>query len=369
VGLHDYVSVVREQGTQARLRGVMVDITERKRAEEALRQSEARFRRIVDSNMIGVCFWDIRGGISEANDLFLSIVGGARADLVTGRLKWRDITPPELRPQVEGVLRAMSNLGACAPFATEFLKADGGRVPVVMGAAYLDDSRERGVSFVLDMTERKRAEERQAFMMAELNHRVKNNLAAVLTLAEQSIKPAQTGAEIGESLLGRLRALARMHNALAQTHWHGAHLTPLVQQTVEAFRQGASSAVSISGDDVVLPARTASALAMAIHELATNAMKYGSLSRPEGRVAVEWTTVTEAGRPMLRLTWTESGGPPVATPTRRGFGRELIEGGVAYEALGRVRLLFPSEGVRCEMVVSLGPEDPGHGAGPGVPCT
>lgn len=370
VWLRDYVTAVHENGRAARLRGVMVDITERKRAEEAVRQSESRFRRVVDSNMIGVCFWDIHGAIGEANDLFLSIIGKSRADLQGGALRLRDITPAEAAPPVERALLSMSGSGVCRPFATEFVKGDGSRVPVVMGAAFLEGSRDKGVSFVLDMTERKRAEERQAFMMAELDHRVKNNLAAVLTLAEQSIKPAQSVADFCETLMGRLRALARMHNSLAQTHWHGAHLLPLVQQTMEAFRQGASTAVSLTGEDVVLPPRTASALAMALHELATNALKYGALSSPEGRVAVAWSEVSESGRPMLRLTWTESGGPAVAPPTRRGFGRELIEGGVAHEALGRVSLGFPPSGVVCEMIVSLerdeqhGPDRAGRSPGP-----
>src|SRR5690606_32425758 len=134
----------------------------------------------------------------------------------------------------------MRHFGASKPYAKDFLRKDGSRVPVLIGDAFLENSTDRGVGFVLDVTERRIAEDRQAFMLKELDHRVKNNMMAVLTLTEQSLRAATDTAlpprAAVENLLARLRALARTHQTLAHNHWSGASLRALVRHTLEAFR-------------------------------------------------------------------------------------------------------------------------------------
>jgi len=341
-------------GSPTRMIGVVQDITDQHRTIEQLRASEARFRRVVESNLIGLFFWEPRGQIIEANDAFLQMLGYRQSDAASGRLNWRELTPPEFRQSDEDALAGLRRDGRCKPYVKEFMRSDGVRIPVLVGAAWLDDRRHQGIAYVLDITERKRAEQWQALMMAELDHRVKNNMAAVLTLTEQSLRSAQPPKEQAATLLGRLRTMARAHGALANTHWQGARLLPLVQRTLEAFRCSDSPNILTEGDDLLLPPKVATVLSMALHELGTNAMKYGALSVPEGVVRVNWECQhTPDAKRLLRLQWTERNGPRVEPPTRRGFGRELIEGGIRFECSGTVHMRFEPEGIVCEFEIPL----------------
>ena len=139
--------------------GFIRDISARKRAEEALREREGRIRSLVDANIIGVVFWDMSGGISEANDAFLRLSGYSRQDVRAGALRWTDMTPPEYRAVDETALEELKRTGINTPFEKEYIRKDGRRVPVLIGSATLDGAREEGVSFVLDLSQRKQAEE------------------------------------------------------------------------------------------------------------------------------------------------------------------------------------------------------------------
>lgn len=356
--VHQEADIVwNADGTPRQMIGVVQDITDRRAALEALRASENRFRRVAESNLIGLFFWDSHSVITDANRVFQDMMGFASSESFPQRVTWRDLTPSDYRAVDDNAIAELRRSGSCRPYAKELLRRDGSRIAVFVGMAYLDDTRQHGVCFVLDITERKQAERWQAFMMAELDHRVKNNMAAVLTLAEQTMRSAFTPAESGRILLGRLRALARTHGALAHTHWQGARLLPLVQHSLEPFRGADPSNIVIEGDDLLLPPRVATVMAMAVHELATNALKYGALSAPGGAIHVSWRTqrVSDALR-SLHLLWRETGGPPVTPPTRRGFGRELIEGGITYECAGTVKLSFLPSGVEC--IIDLPLSDP-----------
>ena len=139
--------------------GTATDVTERKRAEEALRESEAKIRRLVDSNIIGIFFTGLEGRILEANDAFLHLVGHDRDDLVSGRVRWTDLTPPEWRERDRRALAELSSNTIAQPYEKEFFRKDGSRVPVLIGGALFEEGGNEGVAFVLDLTERKRAEE------------------------------------------------------------------------------------------------------------------------------------------------------------------------------------------------------------------
>jgi two-component system CheB/CheR fusion protein len=194
-------------------------------------------------------------------------------------------------------------------------------------------------------------------MMAELNHRVKNTLATVQAIAHQTIANAADLPTFRETFLSRLLALSQTHNLLAHDAWLGAPLIGIINNELAPYRHGEARAndarVCLQGDELILPPKHALALSMAVHELATNAGKYGSLSVPEGRVSVTWTTHMQGHRPWLQLQWTETGGPEVVTPTRRGFGTRLINEGVPYELDGEVTLAFPPGGVTCTIDVPL----------------
>jgi len=195
-------------------------------------------------------------------------------------------------------------------------------------------------------------------MLAELNHRVKNTLATVQAIAQQTFANAPNLPAFAESFLSRLLALSQTHNLLAQDAWTGAPLAGIVNNELAPYRHGGDAhtddaRLRIQGDEITLPSKQALALSMALHELATNAGKYGSLSVPQGQVAVTWTTRMKGQRPWLLLQWTETGGPLVTPPTRRGFGSRLIGEGVPYELDGEVALVFAPDGVTCVIDVPL----------------
>jgi PAS domain S-box-containing protein len=208
------------------------------------------------------------------------------------------------------------------------------------------------IAIVQDITERRRAEEQQQLLMDELNHRVKNTLATVQSLAAQTLRSSGTPGEFAESMKGRLAALAGSHTLLTRTKWQGTSLAELVAQQLAPFGS-ATREVTISGEEVFLKPTAALAFGMVLHELTINAVKYGALSVPKGRVAVTWVADEDS---KLIVSWVESGGPPVQVPARRGFGRRMIEQGLAYELAGKVTLTFAAEGLRARIEVPLGPE-------------
>lgn len=199
-----------------------------------------------------------------------------------------------------------------------------------------------------DLTERKEAEELQRLMVNELNHRVKNSLATVQSIAMQTLRGA-VDAEAARHLLDqRICSLARAHDLLTARNWSGAALREVIGRAVEPF--GPAKFV-VDGPEVEVSPRYALTLSLALHELATNAAKYGALGAPLGKVEIAWRLADG----QLALDWRESGGPPVLPPLRRGFGSRLLERGLASELGGRTRLTFAPAGVACEIVAPLEP--------------
>lgn len=201
-----------------------------------------------------------------------------------------------------------------------------------------------------DIHDQKLAEEHLKLLVLELNHRVKNNLATVQAIAMQTLRGARDIDETRTSFLDRITALAAAHDVLNRDRWEGVSIAETAQAVLAAL-PSASDRIRLEGGDVRLPPQVAMSLSMAFHELGTNALKYGALSVPDGQVVVGWT-VDGAG-PTLRLTWAETGGPPVAAPTARGFGSRLLERGLASELQGEVRMIFDPAGLRCEIVAPV----------------
>jgi PAS domain S-box-containing protein len=215
-------------------------------------------------------------------------------------------------------------------------------------AVYEDGQAVRMAGISLDITARKLAEERQVLLINELNHRVKNTLASVQSLAMQTYRGAEANAGADEAFIERLYALARVHDLLSETAWEGASLADVVGQTLAPYVEEAGR-FTIAGPVVRLIPNAAVSLNMAFHELATNAMKYGALSTPAGRVDIAWRAEGED----VAIDWRESGGPRVAEPVRRGFGSRLIERGLARELGGEARFTFRPEGLTCQIRAPL----------------
>ncbi|KQO56548.1 histidine kinase [Methylobacterium sp. Leaf86] len=197
-------------------------------------------------------------------------------------------------------------------------------------------------------------QERQTIMLHELNHRVRNTLTTVQSLARQSRRTDETG----ERLEGRIISLSKTHDLLSRDDWAGASLRTVLENELALFRDGGEDRFRIDGPDIDLPPRYVLALGMTLHELTTNAAKYGALSDEAGRVDITWrVATTEGGARRLAMEWRESGGPAVAVPRRKGFGTRLINGGISHELGGTVHLDFDAAGLSCVMNVPLDEQD------------
>lgn len=194
----------------------------------------------------------------------------------------------------------------------------------------------------LDVTERKRGEEHRALLAEELNHRVKNSMATIQSIANQTLTHATSLAEARTAFNARLQSLSAAHDILTRDAWEGATLAEIAEEALRPFRSGAGTRFTIGGPPIRLPPRLALAFVMALHELATNAAKYGALSDDRGRVLLTWEVTGDA---RLRLRWEETGGPPVSTPARRGFGSRMIERVLAAEIGGTAEVEYRPGGV------------------------
>jgi PAS domain S-box-containing protein len=199
-----------------------------------------------------------------------------------------------------------------------------------------------------DITERKRSEAQIVNLAREAEHRTKNILSTVL--ATVRLSRAATSDDLKQLIEGRIAALAKVHGLFVQSRWAGAELHSLSMQELSPYGGGTEGRVRIDGPPVMLEPNTAQTVAISLHELATNAAKYGSLSAAGGHVEITWSRTTD-GR--LSLRWIESGGPPVTRPTHRGFGRSIMENIIAGQLRGEVRFDWCDQGLACEIVLPL----------------
>jgi two-component sensor histidine kinase/CheY-like chemotaxis protein len=208
----------------------------------------------------------------------------------------------------------------------------------------------RAVSEARERDERRRAEGQLKLLVAELSHRVKNTLAAVMSLARRTARSHTCVEAYEKALVSRLRALSDAHALLFEANWRATHLDQILERTIAPFRREGERAVAVSGPKVELPPRAALALSLVFHELITNSMKYGSLSREKGQVNAEWQIDGGDGSTgRVTLIWSESGGPAVTPPQKTGFGTHLIERSVRYELDGEAVLRYPETGFVCEL--------------------
>lgn len=208
-----------------------------------------------------------------------------------------------------------------------------------------DGRASRLAGIALDVTDRKQAEAHRALLANELNHRVKNTLATVQAIVVQTLRARLSHDETRDIIQGRIQSLAAASDVLTRESWDGATLTAVAMTALAPFRVDGDRRITIRGPEVMLTPRLALAFAMAFHELATNAVKYGALTNAIGRVHLDWDVVDGARPRTLRLTWRELDGPPVDPPTRRGFGSRLIERALADELEGRAEIAYRPDGI------------------------
>jgi PAS domain S-box-containing protein len=332
--------------------GVNVDVTEREEAERQLRESEERFRLAVEAAPSGMVMSDADGRIVMVNAHAETLFGYDRDELVGERIEL--LVPERFKPGHPAYRETYTRQPRSRPMGAGrdlfARRKDGTEVPVEIGLSSIETSD--GVmtlAAVVDISGRKRDEAQRELLLAELNHRVKNTLAVVQGIAHQTFK--NTDPDARRSFEGRLVALAVAHNLLTNANWENASLEQLAADTLHTSGPSGER-VTLSGPRILLPPREALALAMALHELCTNAVKYGALSNDTGRITLEWSR-SEVPDAQLELVWREHGGPPVSPPTRRGFGSLLLDRTLAHDLNGKVAMEFKPDGLVCSISAPL----------------
>ena len=330
--------------------GFLRDISDRKAAEIALRESEARLAATYNHALVGIAEVDRDGRFLRANDQFSVMTGYSLAELRTKTLF--DVTHHNDLVQERQLFEEQLS-GVREGYTTEkrYIRKDGTVIWVELAASLVrnpDGAAAFGVRILRDITDKKRAEDQQRLLLNELNHRVKNTLTVVQGLAHQTFKGGAVRADVLQSFEGRLGALAAAHKLLMQQTWEATALIDTFEAALAPF-QTDPKRIAIAGPEILLNPSTTITLTLALHELATNAAKYGALSNEGGSVDVCWTLNSST----LTIVWRERGGPPVNKPAKSGFGTRLLERGVARDFAGTVTLKFAKSGVVCTIAAPL----------------
>ena len=320
-------SVCFRDGEFVNTRCFTVDVTEKVRAEQALREAQERLAATYDNVLAGIAECNETGRFLRVNEAFETITGYSKDELLTKT--FFEITHPEdVLADQDNYSRQVAGEIDRYRLTKRYIRKDGRVIWIEVTSSTVrreDGAFGFGVRMVQDITERKVAEEHRKLLLDELNHRVKNTLATVQALAAHTARSATSAEDFQRRFEPRLLALSAAHDRLTRNDWKGASLTDIVAGELRAL--DAPGSVSVQGPDIILPPRMSLSLSMALHELATNAMKHGALSAAGGRVEVHWEVERDLGTPYptgINISWIERGGPPVRPPAHEGFGSRLL---------------------------------------------
>lgn len=360
--IEDWSPLHDPAGQVAAVNIVAREVTEERGAARALRESEARLAAVVDALPVGVGLIDLAGRLVVANREMRRFVPDTIPSRDPSRQeRWFARAPDgaRLAPDDYPAIRALR--GDTVLPGVEFchVAEDGGQVWTRVAAVPLRDEQGAvtgAVAVVVDITEAKAAEERQALLTQELNHRARNILAVVK--AALRLTPRDDAATYARAVEGRVDALAHAQALLVEGHWTGAVLRPIIEAELAAFLPTGPGltaelpSVSLRGPELQLSPAATQALSMAFHELATNSVKHGALGHPGGQLAVSWEVDHPAS--LLRIRWVERGGPALAgPPARSGFGSRVIQATICGQLGGRVERDWMPEGLACELTLPI----------------
>lgn len=341
----DYSPVYDESGKPGGVIAIVVETTKRVLAERRVQSSEERFRAFTTATS------DMVYRMSADWKTMQQMDGrGFIADTDTPRVAWQDayLFPEDVQAVQEAIDEAVRSK---SPYELEHRvrQADGGTGWTLSRAVPIFDTAgeiQEWFGAATDVTARRRDQERMTLVVNELNHRVKNNLAMIQAIAAQTFKGLQDSGPALRAFEDRIMALGHANDLLTGERWTGASLKAAIAQAVKPHAP--SSRFSYQGADVTLTPKTALAITLAAHELATNALKYGAWSKEGGTVSVSCDRYRDdGGKLRFRLVWQEQGGPQVEVPAGSGFGSRLIKRGLASEIAGTVDMIFEPQGLRC----------------------
>lgn len=324
----------------------------REAEQEVLRQREF-LKQVIDVSPNVVSVIDREGRFVFVNKALADIAKVPRSELI-GRSALDLVTDPEQAERFRKMDRAVleGEEGDVSAMESFFVESEDSLrwFQISKRPIRAMDGRERQVLTVaVDITERKQYEDRMAMLVRELDHRVKNNLFAVMIMAEQTALSVESLEEFVPTFNGRIRSMSIAHELLARSNWQGASIVELVQRLGQTYLIGDAQRITMHGPNILLPPVVAPALGQILNELLSNAAEHGSLSTEQGRVDLSWKVVDR----KLHLHWTERGGPPVTKPEKSKFGLELIERTAKHQLRGEATLHFEEGGFSCELGIPL----------------
>lgn len=333
-------------GRALRVIGLNIDITQLKHAQDALLVREEEYRLTFERAAVGLAHVGLDGTFLKLNTSLANMLGYDKDEL--SRLTFQDIThPDDLAEDLAELSRLIAGEVESYELEKRYYRKDGS---ILWASLWVSlKRRENGdplhfISIVSDISARKAAEQRTDVLMREMMHRANNMFTVVHALIQQTRRTEDDLDGFSQSLADRISGLAVSHDLLAGAFHQGASLEELASRQTSAFVRDQRGRLQLDGPEVRLGETATRILGMALHELGTNACKYGSLCTDGGEVHINWRT-TEGEQPMLKLVWEERGGPSVAEPTRRGFGKRVLRDMVAQGLGGEVELTFPTTGV------------------------
>jgi two-component system CheB/CheR fusion protein len=325
-----------------------IEISERKRKEEAQARLAAVATHSVDA-LIGI---DLTGTIMSWNAGAERMYGYTSSEAV-GKL-FAILLPPERRREVKEIIDRLKSNAIVTATETERLTKSKQLLPISFTAAPILDAGGKLIAGSIidrDISEQAKAARQQALLLSELNHRVKNTLATVLSIAARTQKSSKSLDVYASAFEGRIKSLNAAHDLLSRNVWTGVQLRDLIRVELRPYESRKPRNL-VEGPDIFLSPQAALILAMVLHELATNAGKYGSLSQ-KGHVSVEWTLTGPGKRRQLSLLWQEEDGPKVMAPGRASFGLTFIERSISYELGGEAKITFKPSGLQVKLQVPL----------------
>jgi PAS domain S-box-containing protein len=348
---------VREHGHTIRLIGTVRDITEKRQADEVLRSTVERYRLVTQATNDAIWDWDLVANHVLWNEALCTAYGYSPDDVAATGEWWIDHIHPEDRERVEQDIRAVIN-GSASEWSHEYrFRRASGQYADVLDRGYMVRSPTgtpvRMIGAMLDITERKRAEQQLRLLHRELGHRLKNVLTMAQAIATQTLRNAESMEAARDKLAARLVTMGRAQDVLIAGTAEEADIQMVLASALEPHDDPQADRFRLRGPKVRLNPSAALSLALLVHELATNAHKYGALSAPQGYVELNWTLTDDDQDPCLVLSWSEHGGPLVVAPSRKGFGTRLITRGLAGDVGGNVRLEYEPIGVVCTLTAPL----------------
>lgn len=327
---------------------------ERRHHEAALFEGQARLQEALTAGGVMAFEWIARSKASQRSDNAAQILGFDQKQAFSAT-EFLERVHPDDREQFKALIHSVRPERPSYRMTFRFGCPDGRQIWLEESSRAEFDSTGRCVrlkGLTLDITERKQSDERQGMLIAELDHRVKNLLARVAVISAYTRQGSNSIDQFVEVLDRRIQSMANAHSLLSQSRWSGVNLADLVHNQLAPYATTANT--TIGGPDVTLTPTTTQAVAMALHELVTNAVKYGALSSPNGHVSVNWDRHQgDGGTPHVEIEWRETGGPAVGKPSKLGYGTSLIRELIPHELGGTVDLAFASGGVCCKIDVPI----------------